>query len=145
MESDSDLLFKFYRASIGLTHMIDTRLQRQFGIPYVQAVFLIELGRMTGAQPKELAGKIGTTSQSTTSVLDRLEKQGLVERIRDLEDRRGVRLELTPKAHGLIEPLELAIEGEARAAVCDLGELKPTFELILNKLSAVSDRAARRR
>ena len=53
--------------------------------------------------PSDLARAAGLTRGATTTVLDRLEDGGYVRRVRDLEDRRGVRVELTHKARREID------------------------------------------
>lgn len=45
--------------------------------------------------PSRIAGALGLTSGSVTALVDRLERKGLVERSRDLLDRRGVRVSAT--------------------------------------------------
>lgn len=48
--------------------------------------------------PAVLAERLELSRSATTALLDRLERAGLVERVRDLPDRRQVRLALTPGA-----------------------------------------------
>lgn len=48
-------------------------------------------------KPTELYGMLLLSSGAMTNRIDRLEKQGLVTRLRDPEDRRGVIVELTPQ------------------------------------------------
>ena len=52
-------------------------------------------GRVTAG---DLARETGLTTGAVTSILDRLERLGLVKRVRDTEDRRRVMVELTEKA-----------------------------------------------
>jgi DNA-binding MarR family transcriptional regulator len=52
-------------------------------------------GRVTAG---DLAREAGLTTGAVTSILDRLERLGLVKRVRDKEDRRRVMVELTDKA-----------------------------------------------
>jgi DNA-binding MarR family transcriptional regulator len=52
-------------------------------------------GRVTAG---DLARETGLTTGAVTSILDRLERLGLVKRVRDKEDRRRVMVELTDKA-----------------------------------------------
>jgi DNA-binding MarR family transcriptional regulator len=52
-----------------------------------------------------LAEELGLTTGAITTLLDRLERVGFVRRIRDLEDRRRVQVELTPLARERIAEL----------------------------------------
>jgi DNA-binding MarR family transcriptional regulator len=46
--------------------------------------------------PSRLAHELTQETQSVTGLIDRMEKQQWVQRVRDLPDRRAIRLELTP-------------------------------------------------
>jgi len=59
-------------------------------------------GRQSG---RELARRLGVTPGTLVPLVDRLEEQGYVRRVPDLEDRRLTWLELTPKANRLFERL----------------------------------------
>lgn len=52
-----------------------------------------------------LSGKLLTSTGNMTLVLDNLEKRGLVRRVRSVEDRRMVLIELTAKGAELIEDI----------------------------------------
>jgi DNA-binding MarR family transcriptional regulator len=56
---------------------------------------LDRVGRLT---PGEIATQTGLTSGAVTALLDRLERVGYVRRLRDLDDRRRIWVELTDKA-----------------------------------------------
>jgi MarR family transcriptional regulator, transcriptional regulator for hemolysin len=57
---------------------------------------------------RELAATVGIEGPTLTHHLDGLEKAGLIERSRDLEDRRAVRVELTPAGDALFDRLRTA-------------------------------------
>lgn len=61
--------------------------------------------------PTKLFSSLLVTSGCMTHRLDRLEQEGLVERLRDPDDRRGVRVGLTPKGRELIDTLLPAVIG----------------------------------
>ena len=52
------------------------------------------------SSPGELAAELELSSGAMTNRLDRLEQSGLVRRLPDPEDRRGVLIELTPEGRG---------------------------------------------
>lgn len=70
--------------------------QSQFGV--IEA--LGHLGEMTMC---EISRKMLVSSGNMTVVVDNLEKQGLVERVRSKEDRRTIRINLTPAGKQVFE------------------------------------------
>ncbi|MET9342240.1 MULTISPECIES: MarR family winged helix-turn-helix transcriptional regulator [unclassified Nonomuraea] len=55
------------------------------------------------------------TSGAITNRIDKMEAKGLVERIRDSDDRRSVRIRLTPRGYALVDELiGLHVANEAR-------------------------------
>jgi DNA-binding MarR family transcriptional regulator len=88
-------------------------------------------GRMTAGRLAELSG---LTTAAVTSVLDRLERSGYARRVRDLEDRRQVFVELTPllaeRAGAIWGPLgEEAMAAMARMSVEELKGVMDFFRL----------------
>ncbi|GGA86124.1 MarR family winged helix-turn-helix transcriptional regulator [Ornithinibacillus halotolerans] len=55
----------------------------------------------------ELSAKNGLAFSTTTDLVDRMEKNNLVERIRDTNDRRVVRIHVLEKGHRIIEEVIL--------------------------------------
>ncbi len=51
----------------------------------------------------ELCQKLGTACSTATDLIDRMERNGYVERVRDTNDRRVIRLKITPKGHEVVE------------------------------------------
>jgi DNA-binding MarR family transcriptional regulator len=81
-----------------------------------------------------LAEELGLTTGAITTLLDRLERVGFVRRIRDLEDRRRVQVELTPLARERIGELygpmgELSRESLASYGDKDIQMLTEFFRL----------------
>jgi DNA-binding MarR family transcriptional regulator len=64
----------------------------------------------------QLGEATGLSSAATTTLLDRLEKRGLVRRVRDVADRRKVLVEMTDRSGELVGRLygPLVTEGNAR-------------------------------
>ena len=67
------------------------------GLTFIQAAVLIAIDDGLH-QPNLVADRLCTQSSSVTKVLDRLEEAGWVDRARDFDDRRYVRLVLSEKA-----------------------------------------------
>lgn len=78
----------------------------------------IETVRALAAEPETmtaLAGRLGISTAAVTGIADKLEKKGLIERIRGKQDRRSVWLKLT--AAGQVLAAKLATpEPEPAAA-----------------------------
>jgi MarR family transcriptional regulator, organic hydroperoxide resistance regulator len=71
---------------------------------FIALQWLLETGDMTIG---ELANKMYLACSTTTDLIDRMEKNELVERIRDENDRRVVRIHLLPKGKEIIEKVIL--------------------------------------
>lgn len=77
-------IYKESLASIGLTHG--------------QFFMLIALYEENGLLPSRLADKVSLDRPTTSGLLERLERDGWIDRKFDLTNRRTVRVYLTPKA-----------------------------------------------
>lgn len=75
----------------------------------------------------ELSSTIGLSNSTVSGIIDRLEKQGLVERARSVKDRRVVYVSLTPlaknMAHKRFEKLEKNLEDILKSASTDEVEI----------------------
>ena len=96
----------------------------QFGV--LEA--LLHLGSLCQG---ELAGKLLRSGASVTSVVEGLERRGLLVRQRTLEDKRFVRVALTGKGRKLIEQL---FPGHAKAIARRFAVLRPAEQDELRRL-----------
>jgi DNA-binding MarR family transcriptional regulator len=80
---------------------MDDAFSRMTGINLTDGRCLDLLDVHEGLTAGELAEAASLSPGAVTTVLDRLERMGLVTRTRDEADRRRVLVELTPKAHEL--------------------------------------------
>ncbi len=84
----------------------------------------------------ELSDRIRAQNSTVTGIIDRMEREGLVDRVRSTEDRRVVRIRLTKKGFALarevsVEPMEMF-----RAALDELSGIEQRDLLtILTKLA----------
>lgn len=90
--SDS-LMSRLFRRGV-----VDPLTPTQFGVLET----LYHLGPLCQG---ELSGKLLRSGGNITLVIDNLEKQALVRRERDTEDRRLVRVSLTPKGQAMIQEI----------------------------------------
>jgi MarR family transcriptional regulator, transcriptional regulator for hemolysin len=135
--SRSSLLDRFMRAQPALQRRLAAELPEDLRTE-MGAVTLHQLGalhtihRRGSVTMSELADALGATSMSTaTQMGDRLARLGLVQRDHDGQDRRVVRLSLTPRARTLLER-SLALRRRAlKEALSSLddGELATLVEL----------------
>jgi DNA-binding MarR family transcriptional regulator len=87
-------------------------------------------------KPTDLYGLLMLSSGAMTNRIDRMEQDGLVERLRDAEDRRSVIVQLTPKGIELAEAVMLVLFAKERdllAQFTDPDELE-TFVVLLKRL-----------
>jgi DNA-binding MarR family transcriptional regulator len=85
------------RVKSTMSNMITQRTMAELGITSTQAsiLFMVASGKCLLAA--ELAREYGIDASAVTRLIDRLEKRGLLSRVRSSEDRRAVRLALTPE------------------------------------------------
>lgn len=110
---------------------------RQFGISRAQWTVLMRLDRFEGLKQSELAEVLDLQPISLTRLLDRLAKNGLIERRPDPNDRRANRLYLTPAARPLLKQLS-GLGEDVMATV--LGKLDDAArERLMRDLDAIKD------
>ncbi len=87
--------------------------------------------------PGDLVTAMHITSGSITSLVDTLEKRGLVTRVPDPDDRRKVRIDITPEAQDLLDGVLHEIQLVARVALDPLTAAEQAELLrLLDKLNA---------
>ncbi|MCS7252691.1 MAG: MarR family transcriptional regulator [Armatimonadota bacterium] len=79
------------------------RFLRRYGLTPTRLDVIALLSTGEGITQQELSEKLLTTKGNITSLIDRMERDGLVERRVDVSDRRRYRLFLTPKSKRLLE------------------------------------------
>ena len=82
------------------------RLAVGLGVTRAQWKVLFKLTRTPGLRQVELADMLDLVPITLCRIVDRLEEAGLVERVRDPDDRRAWRLHVTAKAQPLIDKLQ---------------------------------------
>src|SRR5579859_1080104 len=90
-----DAYRRLYVAHTAVARAIERDLIRT-GVSLPQAIALQVIGTAKGAvTATQLASYMGQERQSMTGLIDRMESKGWIARVRDLPDRRAIRLELT--------------------------------------------------
>jgi DNA-binding MarR family transcriptional regulator len=100
-----NILDGFYCFRIGaVTRRIWRYVNReyaQYGLTVGQTFILFDLLDNDGSSVKDIAERVQVDSPAITGFVDRLIREGLVERFVDKEDRRAMKIHLTPKGREL--------------------------------------------
>lgn len=119
-----------------LSRVAETAFQ-ETGISLPQYRLLVELERRP-RRAGELAAELGVTRPTVTSLVDGLERNGMLRRVRVESDRRGIRLETTPRAHAALERAE-AVLARRLAPLLDRNRAAAASEIVSAVESALAD------
>jgi len=101
MKDYDDILVALRR----ITRAIDLqskRLQKMTGLTTSQILVLEAIDKLGHPSPSAIAREIVLSQATVTNILDRLEKHELVKRARSSDDKRHVRINLTPKGEAAV-------------------------------------------
>ena len=86
----------YFESAMALTDVLDAEMERDAGIPMRWYDALIHLeDSPDGVRMKDLAERILYSKSGLTNVVDRMEKEGFVKRVRPENDRRSILVVLT--------------------------------------------------
>jgi DNA-binding MarR family transcriptional regulator len=91
---DNQLCFALYSASLAMTKLYKPLLD-ELGLTYPQYLVMLVLWEGDRLMVSELGQRLCLDSGTLTPLLKRMESTGLVSRMRDAEDERRVRIQLT--------------------------------------------------
>jgi DNA-binding MarR family transcriptional regulator len=91
------------RQIIRLIDIHSRSLVKDYGLTGPQLVVLQEVSRHDEISPGRLAGAVSLSQATVTGILERLEKQGLIDRRRSESDRRSVLVRATPEAVHMLD------------------------------------------
>jgi DNA-binding MarR family transcriptional regulator len=97
---DRQLCFALYSASLAMTKLYKPLLT-PLGLTYPQYLVMMVLWEHQDLTVNDLGKRLQLDSGTLTPLLKRLEAAGLVQRQRDQEDERRVRITLTPEGTSL--------------------------------------------
>lgn len=89
-----------------LFERVANRDLNKLGVTYAQTIFLIRLWEKDGQNQMELAKSAGLKQPTVVRLLDRMERDKLLKRVRNKDDRRVFNFYLTPKAKKACQKLE---------------------------------------
>ncbi len=87
-----------------------------------ELVLLQTLDRHGPMITRELGGRFGVPVSTMTGLVDRMEKKGLVRRVRQSDDRRAISLEATPAGSLALKEHARGIEAIARGMLAALSD-----------------------
>lgn len=91
---DEQLCFALYSTSLAMTKAYKPLLDK-LGLTYPQYLAMLVLWETDDVTVKDMATRLNLDSATVTPLLKRLEAQGLVERVRGVDDERLVYIRLT--------------------------------------------------
>ena len=97
---DNQFCFALYSASLAMTKTYKPFLEN-LGLTYPQYLVMLILWEQDNVLVKEIGERLFLDSGTLTPLLKRLETAGLIERTRDPEDERQVRITLTKTGRAL--------------------------------------------
>ena len=99
------------RVKSTMSNLVTQRTMAELGITSQQGsiLFMVASGKCLLAA--ELAREYGIDASAVTRLVDRLEKRGLLNRVRSNEDRRVVRLALTPEGQSVAARMPAIFNG----------------------------------
>lgn len=123
--------------SRGTKHIVDAFSSRlaAYNITRVQWIALYYIGRSEGITQKELAEEMDLKESTVARLIDRLEKENTVLRIKDKKDRRVTNLYLTEEGREKREELMPLGETFSKDGIKGISEKDlDTFKEVLNKI-----------
>jgi|GEM_PF-1352538 len=126
---------RLYVAHTAVARAIERDLIR-VGVSLPQAIALQVIGTAADAvTATQLAGYMGQERQSMTGLIDRMEMKLWIARVRDLPDRRAIRLQLTPSGRVKLDEIlpitfNAVVSIFSRFTEGDLIGMARTFEMV---------------
>ena len=135
---DNQLCFALYSASLAMTKLYKPLLD-ELGLTYPQYLAMLALWEEDGLSVSQLGERLRLDSGTLTPLLKRLEAQGLVSRLRAVEDERRVHVMLTSAGRKLRARAEKVPGCILEASQCSLAELGQ----LTRQVQSLRDRLAR--
>ena len=119
---DNQVCFALYSASLAMTKLYKPLLD-QIGLTYPQYLVMLVLWEQDGVTVSELGERLFLDSGTLTPLLKRLEAQGQIARLRDVQDERRVRITLTSQGRALRDQAEAIPPCVLQSTQCSIAEL----------------------
>ena len=133
------LLELFYCVNKKLSNRLSDHIYQREGLSDAEVQVIWKIHNKQICRVSELSDEIGIPPSTATGILDRLNAKGLLERVHDPDDRRGIILKSVPATSAMIERLTATIDQEMERVLSVLPENRmqgmiEDLKLILNYL-----------
>ena len=132
LEPHEQLGRSFKRAMAAVRRLRGRETHRPGALSNAQYGLLFNLSGGSAMSARELAEAADLTPATVTQMLDALEAQGLVERLRSAEDRRVVLTALTDRGKAVVEEHRARVEPRWRASLAEFSpqELRTAADVL---------------
>jgi len=140
MPSDDGLEDQIVMLVRRITRAIDSRsrsLLNDYGLTAPQLAVLQAIAGRNTVSAGSIAREVHLGQPTLTGILDRLEKRGFVQRIRDQYDRRGVNVGITDQGRQILAKTPPLLRDQFRERLRELHEWERT--LVLSTLQRVAE------
>ncbi|MBO5917301.1 MAG: MarR family transcriptional regulator [Oscillospiraceae bacterium] len=119
MEQARQLLRVYLRVSQLISRQFRSYFSRQ-DLTFPQAMVLTALGEEGEMPISQLAQCTGSTNSTVSGIVDRLERMGLVKRVRSEQDRRVIYVALTESSRAMERAVEPDVNAQMSRMLTDL-------------------------
>ena len=140
LKLENQICFAVYSTAHAFNRIYKPLLDR-LGLTYPQYLVMLVLWERDGLTVSEIGEQLYLDSGTLTPLLKRLEGAGLLERVRDAQDERRVRITLTPQGRALRDAAEKIPACVLQSTQCTLPEL----QALTQRLGALRQRLVPRR
>lgn len=122
------------------TRLPETNLVPGMSFPRANLLFAVHSAQQGGGSTRmvDIALDLGVTARTITTMVDALERQGLIVRVPDARDRRAIQLEMTDTGRAVMEPLAQAVESASEVIMSPLSG--PERETLLRLMTRLIER-----
>jgi len=124
------------RRVIRATDLHSKHLAKTSGLTAPQILLLQAIRKLEGAAIGQLANEVSLSQATVTSILDRLEKRGYIERERSTVDKRKVHVQLTEYGFEILRDAPMPLQEQFARQFNDLQEWEQT--MIISALQRVA-------
>ena len=140
LQLDQQMCFALYSANLAL-HKVYRKLLSQLELTYPQYLVMLVLWERDEITVSDIGERLFLDSGTLTPLLKRLEAQGQIARLRDVQDERRVRITLTAEGRALRDQAETIPQCVLQSSQCSIAELTA----LTTELKQLRDRLSEQR